>query len=213
MSVVNHDNKWLFLCEPHTASRGTSEALLKLPGSQTIGHHHQTLTQLTDPMKEGTTPLEELIGYDVICTVRNPLDVIVTHWKVSSNSRRDQWPFDKWLKFNIHTPMVNIPLHRMLWSHCNIICYYEHLQEDLDRVFKQPVPLGYDEKHKTRHKEHWSTYYHNGLLDYIMIYYQNFFDNFGYYFDGQLCVRVDQSVRQKRVRPIGRQLRRPLGGI
>lgn len=202
MAIINHTYKWLFLCEPHTASRATSEALLKLPGSESIGHHHQTLTQLTDPQKQDTLSIEDLAGYDTICTVRNPLDVLVTHWRVSSNSRRDQWTFEKWLRFNIHTPMVNIPLHRMLWSHCNIICYYEHLQEDLDKVFNQHVPLQYNEQHKTRHKEHWSTYYDIDLLALIMLYYQSFFDNYGYCWSSNTCVEVDQSVRQKRVQKL-----------
>ncbi len=202
MAVINRRDKWVFLCEPHTASRATSEALLKLDGAEQFGHHHQDLLQLTNANKTGTVPLQSLVGYDIICTVRNPLDVLVTHWWISSNSRREEWTFEQWITFNLNNQIVYTPLHRQLWQHCNSFCYYEHLQDDLNHVFKQDVPLGYDEQHKTKHKQHWRAYYSDESLELILMYHQTFLDHFGYIITARDMV-VDGQVRDRRRKQIG----------
>ena len=204
MAVINREQKWLFLCEPHTASRATSKALLTLDGCEEIAHHHATLTDITK-----TTPIEYFIGFNIVYTVRNPLDVLVTNWSISSNSRREEWTFEQWLTHSINTPTVNLPLHRGLWQQCNIVSYYEHLQDDLNYIFGCKIPLEYDEKHITQHKRHWSSYYSDKSLDLILLYYQSFLDHYGYEFTrNRREVTVDPLIRERRVRNIC-----PSGGI
>ena len=97
-----------------------------------------------------------------------------------------------------------MPLHRGLWQQCNIVSYYEYLQDDLDYILDCEVPLDYDDKHITRHKRHWSTYYDSGLLDLILLYYQAFLDHYGYELTRtRREVVVDPVVRQRRVRKTG----------
>ncbi|MHA2264766.1 MAG: hypothetical protein ACXAEN_20435 [Candidatus Thorarchaeota archaeon] len=205
MAVINQREKWLFLCEPHTASRACSSALLQIDESREIAHHHATLAEITNPQKQGTTPLERLLGYDVVSVVRNPLDVLVTSWLASSNSRRDEWAdFGEWLRFHIHGETVRNPLHRGLWQQCNIVCYYEHLQDDLNHVFDREVHLLYNTAHKTKRKQHWSNYYDKSLLDLVLLYYQSFLDHFGYEFTkNRREVVIDPVVRKRRSRKVG----------
>jgi len=202
MAVINQNEKWIYLFEPHTASRATQKELMKIEGSEEFGHHHVGLTEMTDPRRQKTTPLATFAGFDVICTVRNPFDVLVTNWKAGSS--RD-WEFDEWIEFNLHQSIVNVPLHRGLWQQANIICYYEYLQEDLNFIMGREVPLGYNQGHITHGKQHWSTYYNKSNLNLLLMYYQNFMDSFGYRFSDskRTSVEVDELIRQRRRRRIG----------
>lgn len=202
MAIINRQEKWLYLMEPHTASRGTAAALLKLEGCEQFGMHHSSLLDLVNPGNAWASQLESLIGYKIISTVRNPLDVLVTHWWASRNSRREDWlSFEQWIEHCLYTPVVQQPLYRGLWEYANTNCYYETLQEDLNYVLERHVPLEYNEQHKTKHKKHWRTYYTDRLLDLVLRYHQPFLDKFGYYFDGD-DMGFDFFVRETRMRPL-----------
>lgn len=208
MAIINRQEKWIYLGQPHTASRATSDALLKLDGCETIGHHHSSLLDLTKPDKDKTIepqPLETYLDYNVICTVRNPLDVIVTHYWSSRNSRREPWlTFDQWVRSVLYTPPIAFPLYRELWMHANTFVYYEHLQSDLNYVLDRNVPLEKNPQHVTRHKEHWLTYYSEELLDMVLMFQQPFMNLFGYNIEEDGTVWIDDEVRDKLSSPITR---------
>lgn len=201
MAVINQLERWLFLCEPHTASRACSLSLSQIGGSREIAQHHASLFDLTNPHAQGTIPLERLLRYNIVSVVRNPLDVLVTRWLTSL---QETWPdFGVWLRTNIHEGTIRRPLHHGLWQDSNTVCYYEHLQDDLNHVFDRDVLLLYNRAHKTKRKQHWSEYYDDSLLDLVLLYYQGFLDHFGYEFTkNRREMVVDPVVRQRRSRKI-----------
>ena len=197
MAVVNDYFKWLYVFEPHTASRATQEALLKwVPHSQTISHHHASFREMVERNPE--TPFERLQGYDVICTVRNPFDVLVTGYHREHGGRS----FSDWLDVMLKCPRAQVPLHRGLWQDASTFVYYEHLQEDLDWVMGSPILLGQNPAHKTEGKKPWQDYYSLDQMDRLLMFWQTFLDHFGYYLhDGQMF--VDKDVRLRRTKRIG----------
>lgn len=203
MALHNIQDQWIYLMEPHTASRATVSVLTKLGGSQ-IGSHHHSLKQLTGRDRREVANLD---NYDIIaCTVRNPFDVLVTRWRFGPGKND---PFYEWAWDNRDHPIVADPL-RGLWKEANSWIYYEHLQPDLEYVFGTEIDLGYDLNHKTDSKEHWSTYYTDDqeLWDYLMDgQYGQFCAMFGYHFhqsEGSLHCSVDPVVRKRRTRRIKR---------
>ena len=97
MAVINKN--WLFLAEGYTGSRATAEALLKLPGSESVGSHHETWPSLA---KKGLFKENKL----TFSVVRHPLDIIATqcakgsrhpvsHWLIRKYRHRDPFYFHR----------------------------------------------------------------------------------------------------------------------
>ncbi len=97
MAVINKD--WLYLAEGYTGSRATAEALLKLPGSESLGSHHETWPSL---VSKGLI----IGGRSVFSVVRHPLDIIATlcakgsrhpisHWLIRKYRHRDPFYFHR----------------------------------------------------------------------------------------------------------------------
>lgn len=205
MALHNIQDKWLYLMEPHTASRATVAALQQVDGSQ-IGGHHARISNLTGRDRKH---IRDISVYDIIaCTVRNPFDVLVTRWRIGSG-RND--PFHEWAWKNRDHIVVSEPLHG-LWKDANSWLYYEHLSSDLNYVFGQELDLGYDDNHKTDSKEGWSDYYDQDggeVWDYVMEHhYSGFCQMFGYSFhkneDGKRICSIDPTSRKKLTRRIRR---------
>ncbi len=97
MAVINKN--WLYLAEGYTGSRATAEALLTLPGSRSIGSHHETWPSL---QKKGLFNENKL----TFSVVRHPLDIIATqcakgsrhpvsHWLIQRYRHRDPFYFHR----------------------------------------------------------------------------------------------------------------------
>lgn len=192
MAVVNSEEKWVFVCEPHTASRGTKAALLELPGSREVGNHHIDVFQI---MKQ-----EDILGFDTICTVRNPLDTVVSRWRLGKGYNR---PFKEW----VQSP--DSELKSKWFGHyrfSNIVCWFENLRVDLNYVFQRAVPLLHNPKHKTLDKDDWSCYYDEESFKVVTELYSDYIEEFGYqlsFANGRASIRIDESTRKKRLHKIG----------
>lgn len=91
MPVINREEGWLFLDEPHTGSQACIEALLEIPGSKLIGKQHQSWPSL---LADGWD-LRYLRTFSV---VRDPFDIITTlatlsktvpYWLIRKYRHRD----------------------------------------------------------------------------------------------------------------------------
>jgi len=83
MAVINHTKKWIFLMEPHTASRAVAAALVTQAGGANFGHHHMDTERMVQRDRQMISP-KKLAEYTIISTVRNPFDMLITRWKASS---------------------------------------------------------------------------------------------------------------------------------
>lgn len=182
MAIVNQRQKWIYLMEPHTASRAVANALMAQGGCGQLGHHHIGVSELTD--RRRTQLIQNISEYDIICTVRNPLDVLVTKWKYGP---KDQ-AFCEWVMERVDKGHESVTNPMMgLWRDCNKFVYYEHLEDDLEHVFGKGLNLGFDPTHVTKDKEPWQNYYADPdcgcgeeLLDLLMPLYEGFMTQFGY---------------------------------
>jgi len=201
MAVINHTRKWLYLMEPHTASRATEQALCRHQRGSKIGHHHISYDELIDSRRPHVNP-KRVLKYDVICTVRNPLDVLVTKWEITNKTT----PFIDWVLDNLEHPTLIHPL-KGLYTSANLIVYYENLQEDLRHVFKGSVELELNPKHVTKEKRHWSEYYNgqDAMVEILLNKFHPFNDYFGYtfdYTDSELTVTIDEDRKSILTQPI-----------
>lgn len=82
MAVINKN--WLYLAEGYTGSRATAEALLKLPGSESVGSHHSSWPFLK---------MKGLFDQSVttFSVVRHPLDIIATQCAKGSRHPVSFW--------------------------------------------------------------------------------------------------------------------------
>lgn len=235
MAVLNQQKRWLYLMEPHTASRAVSKALLYQLECGEFGHHHISITELTD--RRRTPTLHNLHEWDIICTVRNPFDVLVTQWKMSGASEKPmtedeinrRWgndkrklrrmakqanmykPFIEWVHGGINRFEDHIctPL-RGLWRDTTSVCYYEHLQEDLNLTFNTRLTLPRNQAHVTKGKKHWSEHWtgdrEKEALKLLIPIYSDFMSRYGYsitWDDNDVPqLAVDPAVRKQRCRKI-----------
>jgi hypothetical protein len=120
---LHHEKKIGFIAHPRTASTATSHALMEMGFEISQGHHEFKRTL------DAT--------WIFFCTVRNPLDVMVSWYY---NKPREK-PFDLWLpEFLEGCHFLQGP--RMFFGRhlCSHVLYYETLQEDFDE-FCQDVGL------------------------------------------------------------------------
>ena len=181
MAIVNNDKRWLYLMEPHTASRATGEYLCSNLGGSRVGHHHIGLEELTNP-KRPHLHLNRVQNFNVFCTVRNPLDVLVTKWFFHREALSEfeieeyaeslqitvqefkgyPWyckrPFRNWVMNNLDTLQVQQPL-KGLYKEATHWVYYEALDDHLSVTFNTDIKLPVDDVHVTKGKNHWSSYY------------------------------------------------------
>jgi hypothetical protein len=198
MAVIHEQEKWLYLFEPHTASRSTKEMCLAMGRELAgLGSHHVPLDVLLNE-KDFTT---DLTGYAIISTIRNPIDVLVTRWA----KRRQHVTFADWTwRFKGHAWYTE-PM-RKLYKWCNIVVYYEVLRDDLDYVFQRRVELPYNENHKAPNKEPWYTYMDDKKVrDICLNCCADIMKTFGYEYgtiNGQPTMWIDKATRKTWVRKL-----------
>lgn len=208
MAIVNQRQKWIYLMEPHTASRAVADALMAGGGCGQLGHHHIGVPELTD--RRRTQLIQNINEYDIICTVRNPLDVLVTQYKFTPHAKESDdanyIPFYTWVRRGIEADSEAVTNPMMgLWKDCTKFVYYEHLEDDLEHVFGKKVDLGLDPTHVTEGKLPWQDYYSGPvgeeILDVLMPLYSGFMAQFGYeLFIGENDIRcfMDNEIREQR---------------
>jgi len=202
MAIVNVHQKWIYLMEPHTASRAVNDYLMANKMGSKIGHHHIGIPELTDRRRQHITV--DISQYKIICTVRNPFDVLVTQWKHS----QQKVEFIEWMEKAVNSDTLAATPLMGLWRQCNTFVYYEHLNEDLSTVFGRKIELDRNPAHKTEGKRPWLDYWCQDLklLDTLYAKYSEFNSMFGYRltYDTDLGVvmGIDQETREKRCRSI-----------
>ena len=190
MAVVNSTDNWIYLMEPHTASRAVTEVLVNELDGKDVGYHHDDLHSLE---------LRSEINWSVIknprvyCTVRNPFDVLVTKWAVSNSVSRHKHSFEEWVMSNMDHPMVTEPLYG-LYEDANYVIRYENLDTELSNAFKRNLKTPRYNSHKTTRKRPWQSYYENreSMVVALQQHFKRFLDTHGYHveYNGNISVEL-----------------------
>jgi hypothetical protein len=179
MALYNRDLKFIYLAEPHTASRATFDAIEKsLPGTAKIGHHHISIAEMTN-WRRVHLRQTDVVKCTVVTNVRNPLDTVVTRWK--------HGPFKDvsfWRVLTEHQNNVSISDPGMgLYREAEFFCWYEALELDLQWMFNRDgLRLQRNPEHITEGKHPWQEYYRGQreLVDTMVELYKAYLDKFGY---------------------------------
>lgn len=190
MTVWNHKGKFVFLCEPHTASRATEKAIYQqMAGTSKLPRQHMPPSELESSLQ----------GYAHVATVRNPFDVLVTLYHRPYNNRMTFRAFvqSKWDHRDTCTTF---------WYavDCDHIIYYEHLESDLKRVLRFDLELGRDPKHSSAGKKPWHTYYDEETFERLKTRddWKRYLDTFGYDVSLDGRVVIDSEIRERLSQPI-----------
>ncbi len=200
MAVINYDRKFIYLFEPHAASRATQDALKEyVAGTSTVGHHHISMEHLTSWRRQHIEP-KRVKTFKVITTVRNPFDTLITRWKHGEHKNKSLEDFvDHTWDHELTAPAKG------LYEEASLFCWYERLQDDLRLMFTRPnLDLGYNPLHKTPEKKPWQDYYTFKLFDRVCqrpdwIDYMN---RFGYRVEFDGYVELDMYARDELCQPI-----------
>jgi hypothetical protein len=146
MSVVNVSAGFVYLANPHTASRATTTALLALPGSEEVAHHHANLAVTIEACPNASK------CSTVFQTVRDPLDWLVSRF-LCNGGFRGEWK--DWVKK--YPP----PIFRKFIGEATCYAKYENLKDDLQRLTGHKVTLRREQEHKTpgkprNHLDYWT---------------------------------------------------------
>ena len=199
MAIYNRDLKFIYLFEPHTASRAVLQHLPKyVRGCAKIDHHHIGIQEMAHWRNAKLRPKDALQSR-IICTVRNPFDTLITRYRVSGFKHVE---FQRFLDNQMENPIIINP-GMGLYQEAEYHCYYEDLEEDLRWMFNRPeLTLGWDDKHKTAGKEPWWTYYTDkGSVDKLCHTWRAYFTRFGYqidFRDGRPYLEIDPDIRKQR---------------
>jgi len=184
MAVVSHAEKWIFLAEPHTASRACCSSLLKL--GEDVRPHHVRPHQMDFSTE----------GYRLIAGCRNPYDVLITQWKRPSERNL---PLDEFITGYWNHPST-LPYFANV---ADQFVWYENLQEDMNLTFGH-VELDFDPKHKSEDKEDWWTYFDPQDFQRLAkrLDWKWYFKYFGYdiKLDGSCLINKPESRRPKSLR-------------
>lgn len=127
MAVVSDKFKYIFLAEPHTASRSVRNALIEQHGANEIGHHHISRAHLVS--REGINLRRQ--KYTFFTVVRHPFDLLLTMYYVSKR----RLPFLEWLHEKLE--------HGFSYTHGGKVlppdCYirYERLDLELNNLMER----------------------------------------------------------------------------
>lgn len=115
---VHQEKKVAFIAHPRTASSATAHTLMKMGFTIKGGHHAYDSTW-------------DLDGWDVICTVRNPFDTLVSWFY---NKPREK-SFSLWLPEFLDGCHF-LQGERMFFGQlaCNHVIHFENLQEEFEYV-------------------------------------------------------------------------------
>jgi len=195
MALYHRDLKFIYLFEPHTASRAILEHLPKyVQGTAKINHHHIGIQEMTNWRKSILKPKDALEAR-VVCTVRNPLDTLLTRWRVGAFK---DVSFRRFFDNQKDNPQIVNPAMG-LYLEAEYFCWYEDLEADLRWMFnRDELTLGWDDRHKTKGKEEWYTYYEKDMVDYLCDLYKAYLKRFGYnieFTDGRPVCHLDTDIR------------------
>lgn len=165
MAVYNRRFNYLFLCEPHTASRAVSQALLRDSRSENIGHHHIGLKEIVQKRLLSPKQIDQATTFSVI---RCPYDWLVSAW-FNFNQKSS---FEELVYGFLKTGQQKTPLGRSLfWRSAGVRTnlIYHTLQKDLHNLLDSiKSPRYYLPKvGVTEDKGHWWSYYDEALLNYV----------------------------------------------
>jgi len=205
MAVVNHSKKWLYLMEPHTASRAVTEVLLNQLGGSKCGHHHISIDHLTR-RDRCEIPAKKIGDYRVVTTVRNPFDMLVTRF--APQTRHDT-NFGEWVRERLDKDIGGPLPSAGLEATASHFVYYEHLVDDLQMTFGEYIDLDWNQKHKTIGKQPWYHYYENDeeLVNLLSNHWSGYLSKYGYEvaydpYAAAPVVAINQTTRDRLVIPI-----------
>ncbi len=167
LAVVNLEFSFVFLANPHTASRATTTALLKLPGSMCVANHHAQLIDVTQVCQEAKR------CKTVFQTVRHPLDWLVSRY-FCNGGERGEWK--TWLRKRKR----NSIFHRFR-TEASHFATYENLEYDLLLLVGRDVTLTRIAKHKTHDKPNdYMSMWDEEDIAWAKQYFPLDFENYGY---------------------------------
>ena len=189
MAVWNPKYNYLFLCEPHAASRSSVEALLTHDESREIGHHHIGIPEIRQKTLVPRQRLKDALSFE---TFRNPYDLLVTRWFYHDRRRHS---FADYMRICWEHGQIGGTL---FWRTKGVKRYAAHevlqgsINELLAEVNAPPVTLPF--VGVTKDKPKWWTLYDKELLDYVT---QHFEDvrryNYTCFWDDELDLPVSYT--------------------
>lgn len=194
MALVNYERRFIYLMEPHMASRATVDAVMKyIPKTGNVGHHHINLDELLNWRRQHIDP-KQVEGFRILATVRNPFDTLVTRWR--QGALKNEPIRDGVSRLSEDHPILKPA--RGLYLNASHVLVYEDLENDLRWIFNQPdLELGYNPMHRTAGKAAWNEYYDEETFDKLSNRsdWKRYMESYGYkvYFDG--TVEIDRSTR------------------
>jgi hypothetical protein len=176
MAVANEKWKFVFLAEPHTASRAVRDALLKLDGSYKAGSHHISMEAL---LNYKSLRRRSRKHYTTFCVVRNPADIMVTIWLQSSTRRDEGETLGEYIRrWGVQKPSSFFFCHA---ATADEVLHYEDLQEELNGFLRliHASSVKLETVGSTEGKEPWFRYYTADDLEYMLSNYPEI-DQWGY---------------------------------
>lgn len=164
MAVFNPHFRFLFLAEPYSASRSVHAALMKIPGSESVGWHHEKYQNLIATWKYRDYDFPDVIKF---CIVRNPFDRLVTQFHHLTS-----WHYAGFDKF----VQVELANRRTIYVHppdCDAIILFDDLECGLSCVLQtcdidlNRYPLELSHLGKTLTKRDWRDYYTPHLMKFV----------------------------------------------
>jgi hypothetical protein len=165
MAVANEKWQFVFLAEPHTASRAVRDALLKLPSSYKAGSHHISMRAM---LNYKNLRHRKHNYYTTFCVVRNPADIMVTIWLQSYEYTKQGQTLGEFIRrFGVNKPTTYFFKHAPTANH--VLCY-EDLQEELNCLLRSlyAPSVTLDTVGPTKDKEPWFRYYTIEDLEYML---------------------------------------------
>ena len=172
---VSHDHRCVFVRNPKAASRSISYWLMKEHGFEVF----EDSSCYWDKRHSNRIPIAWR-GYDVIASVRNPYDRLVSAWSHASKQpwchwwdhmlSRNEWEFSKFARWNAdpcahpsELPRFPTQVGFLCQLDVRYLIRFENLEEDLQKLpfvsDLQNLGHGYKGDH-----EHWLSYYYDEHL-------------------------------------------------
>lgn len=158
MAVINDKYKFIFFCEPHTASRTVRDGLMTLEGSrETSAYHHINLDRA---IHNRFIRRHEVPSYFMFATIRDPHDLITTDWLIKTAQRK---PLRQFMVDSHPGMQKDDTLFWRFLKDIHVFIRYETIQASVDKVLRAvqapAVVLDYNPKYKTQDKKHWTEYW------------------------------------------------------
>lgn len=159
---------FVFLANPHSASRATAIALLQIEGSVEVAPHHADLSIILNQYPDASACAT------VFQIVRHPLDWLVSLFLCNGGQRSK---FVEWLRRRPKRPIYN-----RFRGQTNCFGKYESLSNDLARLTGQEIKLERVRDHKTPGKvKDYMAYWCDQMdIDWALKHFANDFETYSY---------------------------------